>query len=605
VSGFCALVRRDGAPVDVELLEELTTALSARGPDARGTWIGGPAGLGHTLLTTTDEAKPGRQPISLDGTVWIAADARIDGRLELTRALKARGRQLDEPLLDAELILHAYHAWGDDCVAHLIGDFAFVVWDARAQRLFGARDHFGVKPFFYASLGQQFVCSNTLACIRRHPAVTDRLNKEAIADFLLLDHNHDAATTAFADIRRLAPGTRMAWANGSLRQECYWSIPAELPLLRYRDDRDYVAHFSFLLRQAVADRLRTGRVAVAMSGGLDSPAIAALARSELRDPCAVRAQTVVYDQLIPDSERHFAAAAARHIGIEVDYIVGDGYAPYDAQRRGLATLPDPLHNPGVATYMDATSLSANHGRVALTGWDGDALLNESPKPYLRSLVAQRRYFAAAVGAARYAASERRVLPRGFWHTLAAGRQRPEAPPVVPSWIARDFAGRHDLRARLLGHSVPLRAPHPARPYAYRTLHSVADDPTFFDGFDPAFTRSRLEYRHPLLDLRLLEFALSLPVFPWCVRKEILRRSSAGLLPENVRRRPKTTLAASPMERQLRRPEFRWVNHFQPNSRLGAFVDTAMISRMRVAQESSWERWVNLRPLSLNFWLDSL
>lgn len=601
MSGFCALVRLDGAPVDAELLEGLTTALSARGPDARGTWTGGSAGLGHTLLATTDDAKHGRQPLSLDGQIWIAADARIDGRAELRRALVTRGRQVDAASLDVELILHAYHAWGDECAAHLIGDFAFVIWDARRQRLFAARDHFGVKPFFFAHVGQHFVCSNTLTCIRQHPAVTSRLNESAIADFLLFDRNQDPATTTFADIRRLPAGTRLRCSMASVTLDRYWMLPTELGV-RYRDQRDYVAQFRLLLDQAIADRLRTAKVGVAMSGGLDSTAIAAIAQTHLAGPANVRAHAMVYDRLIPDEERHFASAAARHIGIPIDFIAGDGYHLYEAQRRGIPTLADPLHEPLIAAYLDGAGLAASHSRVALTGWDGDALLNESPKPYFRSLIKDGRYRLAAMEIARYARRERRILPRGLWRSNLGTAQA----ETVPAWISKDLADRFDLAERVHHHHTRSDAPHPVRPYAYRVLRSLARDPMFFETYDPAFTGSLVEYRHPLLDLRLIEFCLSLPPLPWCVRKEVLRQAASGLLPEEVRMRPKTPLAGWPVPELLRQPDSSWARSFKPDARLAPYVAGAIIPESSgIRQRDPLHTWADLRPLSLHFWLRDL
>src|SRR5206468_123742 len=99
-------------------------------------------------------------------------------------------------------LLRAYRTWGEDCVDHLLGDFAFAVWDGPQQRLFCARDHLGVKPFFYACLGQTVVFSNTLDCIRQYSAASEKLNDLAIADFLLFGLNQNPVTTSFADIQR-------------------------------------------------------------------------------------------------------------------------------------------------------------------------------------------------------------------------------------------------------------------------------------------------------------------------------------------------------------------------------------------------------------------
>ena len=171
MSGIVGIVNLDGAPVDRELLRRMTDFMAYRGPDAQEIWNDGPVGFGHAMLRTTWEAETERQPLSFDGNVWLTADARIDARADLIAKLEAKGRAGAKLANDAELILHAYHAWGDDCVNHLIGDFAFAIWDGRESRVFCARDHFGVKPFYYAQRRHFFVFSNTLAFTRRFPTI--------------------------------------------------------------------------------------------------------------------------------------------------------------------------------------------------------------------------------------------------------------------------------------------------------------------------------------------------------------------------------------------------------------------------------------------------
>src|SRR5712692_2905652 len=205
MSGIVGILNLDGAPVDRLLLRQLTDSMAYRGPDAQYTWAEGPVGFGHAMLRTTTESMREKQPCSLDGQVWITADVRVDSRADLIRKLEARVRESLEDATDAALILHAYHAWGEDCVRHLLGDFAFAIWDGPRRRLFCARDHFGIKPFYYASAGKCLLFSNTLDCLREHPAVSDRLNDLAIADFLLFDSNRDPGATTFADIERIPP----------------------------------------------------------------------------------------------------------------------------------------------------------------------------------------------------------------------------------------------------------------------------------------------------------------------------------------------------------------------------------------------------------------
>ena len=269
MSGFVGILNLDGAPVDRALLERMTRSLAFRGPDAQEVWCQGPVGLGHALLQITSGTPLEKQPAELDGRLWIVADARIDARAELIAKLKAKsgtaGLSLSFPP-DAQLILHAYDAWGDACVEHLLGDFSFAIWDARERRLFCARDQFGVKPFFYAHLGSAFILSNTLDCVRQHPAVSSRLNDLAIADFLLFDSNQDLATTTFADIQRLPPAHILTCEQGKISVRRYWELSVTTPI-HYSRDAEYVEHFRELLDTAVADRLRTDSVGVMMSGG--------------------------------------------------------------------------------------------------------------------------------------------------------------------------------------------------------------------------------------------------------------------------------------------------------------------------------------------------
>src|SRR5437773_11667260 len=185
MSGIVGIVNFDGAPVDRALLRRMTDFMTFRGPDEQRTWVDGNVGFGHTLLKTTFESEHEYQPFTLDGLTWIVADARVDAQADLIAKLAARGEQVGHGVTDVELLLRAYRVWGEDCVDNILGDFAFAIWDRSRSRLLCARDHLGVKPFFYAHVDQTVIFSNTLDCVRHHPAVSDKLNGLAIADFLL------------------------------------------------------------------------------------------------------------------------------------------------------------------------------------------------------------------------------------------------------------------------------------------------------------------------------------------------------------------------------------------------------------------------------------
>ena len=263
MSGIVGMYERSGAPVDRTLLQALAHFLSYCGPDARETWFHGSVGLAHTMLRTTRASQIERQPASLAGRLWITADARIDCRDELLgKLIEREGGKLAGPVAtDSDLILRSYSAWGADCVQHLRGDFAFAIWDAQRKLLFCARDHFGIKPFYYSELGELFLFSNTLDCLRQHPEVSSDLNDAAIGDFLLFGLNCDVATTTFRDIRRLPPAHSMTVSSEGLRIQRYWSAPTE-GRIRYQRPEDYVEHFQILLQAAVSDRMAPDRTGI-------------------------------------------------------------------------------------------------------------------------------------------------------------------------------------------------------------------------------------------------------------------------------------------------------------------------------------------------------
>jgi asparagine synthase (glutamine-hydrolysing) len=599
VSGIVGIVNRDGSPIDRELLGRMTAFLAFRGPDAQATWADGPVGFGHALLRTTAESEREHQPCSLDGDVWITADARIDARAHLIDKLAGHGRRAALSVPDAELILHAYHAWGERCVEHLLGDFAFAVWDGRERRLFCARDHFGIKPFFYAATRESFVVGNTLDCVRLHPALSDRLNERAVGDFLLCGWNPDPAASVFADVLRLPAAHALTWSAGGVRLRRYWKLPTDGDI-RYRREADYVEHFKDLLRRAVEDRLRTDRVAVYMSGGLDSPAVAATALKLARpaNGLDLRAYTTVFDELFPDEERYYSGLVARALGIPIAYLVADGYRPYERQEWGELHTPEPRNEPLSAAYnADQQRQIAAHARVALTGYGGDPALMGSAD-YALNLLKGGRVGRLAVDFWRCLARGR--LPKvGFRARLRRwlGKARPCPYPV---WLNRDFEAEAGLRARWQEVNALGPREHPRRPEAYESLTSPFW-PDAFKVWDPGVTRRALEVRHPFFDVRLLTYVLAIPALPWCDNKELLRCSLSGLVPEAIRRRPKTFLREDPLGARIRREDCAWLDEFESCPGLGRFVDRRRLPRL--AGETDAERFLlNTRPYCLNDWL---
>lgn len=543
MSGIAGIVNLDGAPIDQELLLRMTGAMAFRG--AHEIWVEGNVGFGF-----------GQTMLTLEGDVCLIADHGFDG---------------------LERIFQAYKTWGERCVEHLVGEFAFAIWDRRTRRLFCARDHFGVKPFFFARVGESFLFSNTLNVLRVDPRVSDELNETAVGDYLAFGSNQDLSTTIFRDIQRLPAAHTLTVSQDSFSMRGYWA-PAVKDEIRFRDEQSYVERFSELLTTATKDRLRTNRVSISMSGGLDSTSLAVIARDLLpqtEDQASVHGFSNVYDKLIPDEERHYSTLAASGIGIPIHHNPADKYTLFE----GELNQPEPfLISPLGGQFSDLLRLMAAHAPVALTGYDGDALMNET------------------------------TSVRPFWKRIRRIKENPiskrnrsaKTAFSYPPWIDESFAKRIKLQERVSEWWSSPQIADKRRTATLRALQSKLWTP-LLEGYDPGSTRLPLEVRHPFLDIRLIEYILSIPTKPWCVNKHILRCAMKDRLPAAVINRPKTPLAGDPALQLSRHASVRWLDSFDVSPQLTRFVNLRL--RRPLAEEETPDAlWANLRLLGLNYWL---
>jgi asparagine synthase (glutamine-hydrolysing) len=592
MSGIVGLLNTDGSPADRALLRQMTDALRFRGPDAQQVWIQGNIGLGHALLRTTAEAKSEQQPFSLDGQVWIVADARVDARDDLVAALAPADSGNLSALLDVELILRAYECWGERCVEHLIGDFAFAIWDARRRRLFCARDQVGPKPFFYSVTPGRLVFSNTLDCVRLDPAVSGDLDDRALADFLVFESNQDLTTTSFAQIRRLPAAHTLVWQDVRLEVKRYWQLP-QVDELHYRHPGEYVEQFRELLGRAVRDRVRGGRAAILMSGGVDSTTVAACAR----DLAPLRAYTVVDGSA--DPEPRYAGLAAESLGIPIAFFHCDGYSPY--ARWPELRRPEPVHDPlSRASTFDLLREISRHSRVVLTGEGGDPAFAMSAQ-YLTARLKRLQFARLFAEVGGYVAAHRRLPVIGLRSAIKQrlGLAHAWVPPF-PAWLQPELVSRLRLRERWRALTEDGPARHPLRSSAYRILAYPGWE-RCFEQDDPGVTGVAVESRHPLCDLRVLQFLLALPPLPWILNKELLRASTRGLLPDTVRLRPKATVPDARIREQLQSPDSRWMDSFVAVPELARFVERAAV-RSLDSLPTGFDVLLHTRPLSLNYWL---
>lgn len=602
MSGIVGIFRPDGGAADQALARALTRFLAFRGPDGQQVWCQGCVALGHAMLKSTEESAYERQPASLDGRLWITADARLDARGELIEALSRAGRDAQRSAPDCDLILQAYAAWGEECVQRLRGDFAFAIWDATRKSLYCARDQMGIKPFFYSEHKNFFLFSNTLDCVRLHPDVPDELNEAAIADFLLFGLNCDPATSTFRAIRRLPPAHFLRVSADGLRIGRYWTVPVD-GRIRHRHSDEYIEHFQIHLRNAVADRMRGQRVGIMLSGGLDSSSLAATARElspERGEAGQVRAYTATFERLTGESDAPHAREVADFLGIPLRVMELHGVKPFENWDDPQLRMPEPADDPLVGALPLQFQTMAADCRVVLNGEGPDNLMLFRMGPHVRDLARQGDWGKLCMDARFYL-----QLRRPLWRGAARLIRRKLAPDPfrakVPKWLNRDFGRRVGAKARLReARAALIPSVHPVAPAAYASLF-LPEWTRYFESHDAGMTKRPVNVHYPYLDLRIINYMLAIPPFPWFFHKRLLREAMFGRLPESVRRRPKIVPQGDPLARVMRTSWTEVRNDISWNAEATRFLDSSKF-RPPLAHENQSGFAAAMRPLTLNYWL---
>jgi len=616
MSGIYGIVRFDGAPVSREALAPMASAIAFWGRNGHGQWCGDSAGLGHLMLHTTAESLRERLPVSLRAAphLIITADARIDNRAELFDALGVTqaGR---EQTPDSSLILLAYERWGAEFVPRLLGDFAFAIWDTRERKLFCARDPFGCMPFVYLHDEKRFVFASDIKGVL---AVVDepRLNEALLAAHLQFrTYYAEKRQTFFQSIVKLPPGHTLTVSAAGAQISRYWS-PEQATEVRLASAGEYAEKLALLFRQAVECRLRSAfPIGSHLSGGLDSSSVTVAAARALR---ALGRDLAVFSWSPPpgaETECTQEGEYARMAAVcSQERLLCEYYPPTPASltetlKKNYAVEPTAMMalETNVQVGAEAKGL-----RVILSGWGGDEAVT-----------------CAAITPPIW------FLQQGNWSELQASlrqRFRPaqdSAGMLSPFLMARRTAGilRETIEVSLPDSLYALMGRNP-----YQKLQSPCCQPAFSHQYraeveglrGPAFRRrpgvkanisSLIEngqisyraehwatsgsshgliYRYPMLDRRLVEFALGIPPSPsteFGQRRALFRHAEASLLPDSVDWTPakKTPATTTAFEKNYIAAHADWAREYlrsQPGNRVNRFVDVELIYKgIQNAQKS--------------------
>ncbi|MBA4788136.1 MAG: hypothetical protein H2042_00405 [Rhizobiales bacterium] len=283
MTAISGLVQWGGRPDAAAACAAMQRALSPYGADRVAAWDGGDVALGIGLARLLPEDRHDRQPLSGGGGRWqVVADLRLDNRAELAARLGIDTRDAAS-LAESDLLLRAWETWGEGTPHHLVGDFAFAVWDAAERRLHLVRDFLGQRPLFY-HLGDRFTAFASMARgLHALDGVPVAPDLDRLRDYLALAPMRGEASF-FAGISRVEPGEHVTLGPGGRVARDAWYGWDRIPPVRLARDEDYVEAFRDTFDRAVSDRLRASvPVASQLSGGLDSTAVTATAARMLAE----------------------------------------------------------------------------------------------------------------------------------------------------------------------------------------------------------------------------------------------------------------------------------------------------------------------------------
>ncbi len=556
--GIAGIVAADRLhPDERARLNMMRDVISHRGPDEAGTYWDGQAGLAHRRLSIVDLAS-GQQPLANeDETVWVVFNGEIYNHQEIRPALEAFGHQY-RTRCDTETIVHAYEQWGDACVEHFRGMFAFAIWDARRRRALLARDRMGIKPLYWAVRHHRLIFGSEIKSILESGSVEADANDRAVPE-LLSTRYLSGEETLFKGIYRLLPGHVLAFEKGVVTSRQWWDVPVGQARLdiEHLSDEAAVAQFRAKLEDAVRTRLMAEvPLGMFLSGGLDSSAIAALMAGMIDRP--LQTFSVAFKQRA-FSELDYARQVAAAINANPHEIVIDQGDFFGALPRLVWHEDEPIAHPSSVPLYFVSRLASEHVKVVLTGEGSDELLAGYGK-YPRALANWRAgaFWSLAPEPLRDFISNT-VIPRMPGRVARYAKRSFLAMPRTPEAMFFDnFAAIGLQRQATL---LDPRLGALATPDAYRSSRAFFDRPnghsTTLDRLlytdlktylvellmkqDQMSMAASIESRVPFLDHHLVEFATALAPrtkLRGLTTKWVLREAVKTLLPPEILTRRK-------------------------------------------------------------------
>ncbi|UCF83254.1 MAG: hypothetical protein JSV50_19085, partial [Desulfobacteraceae bacterium] len=498
--------------------------------------------------------------VSERGDLVLTADARIDNRDDLIRSLTTNGHLAESDPTDADLILNAYECWGTDCPTHLIGDFAFAIWDAAKQCLFAARDPLGMRSFYYRAEPRRFIFATELKQVLAVPNVQTTVFEPAAASYLAGLFG-PPEWTSYQGIFQLSPAHALLVDAEGHSTWRYWDIDPAYQIT-YANEDEYAEHFLEIFKEAVHCRLRSVKpVGVFLSGGMDSGSVTSTAGWLLQRGAShychpLRAYCYAFDELTQCDERHISNEIARYYGLPVTSIPAETFWPLKGYPADGPDRDDPL----TGAYQALINHTLNTARAAgvqlmFTGRYGDLMAGGGVFDYPDQVYARQwsklwgdlRNHSQQTGIPLIRVIKRHVIKplidkiypnwthKWLYRVVNTMLKRPKT-QWYPEWIRPEFAERVGLDEIIRKSDPQTRIKGFARRERYKWIVNPLDI-RLKVWAERIHAKLGLAYADPWCDRRIFSFAMAVPqrIFGQAGEyKPLVKRAMNGIMPEVTR-----------------------------------------------------------------------
>jgi asparagine synthase (glutamine-hydrolysing) len=552
--GICGIVISEtDRRVDESILQKMTQAITHRGPDDDGFYLGGQVGLGMRRLSIIDLVT-GDQPVSNeDGSIWIVFNGEIYNYKDLSAEFTSKGHKFATQC-DTETIVHAYEEYGVTCPAYFNGMFAFALWDQSNKRLLLARDHIGIKPLYYWLGEGSLIFGSELKSIILHPSVQREVDLDALDQFLTLEYI-PTPRTIFKNVYKLPAGHRLIFQNGQVSVEKYWDIPdIETP----ENEEDVQEMLVELIDDAVKMQLMSDvPLGAFLSGGIDSSSVVAAMSRSSSNP--VKTFSIGFDDATYN-ELPYARAVAKRYGTEHTEEILDPDI-VDMVEKLVPHLDEPFGDFSIFPTYLVSEVARRDVKVILSGDGGDEIFGGYDTYVAEAMDRYYRFLPGGVRRSLLPGLMARIPPRPEKKGVINKTKRFVEGAALPSslqhtrWMMfltendRDLLFKAEVKASINGGSIPdLLGQHfmekshweplAQQQYVDIKTYLVDDILTKVDRMSMAVS---LEARVPLLDFRIVELAVNLPAkmkINQGETKRVFKEAMVERLPGDVLNKPK-------------------------------------------------------------------